>query len=150
MAGRSFPVCPVWSWPGQRDGDPEELPQDNDVGAHHVIVTGDRAYGGYFDEGIVTYAVREDGSLELISSLSWPEGGHPHTHTALPLGDRKLLVVTDEAIEPNCQGAPKNIHLVDISDERHPRELSRGYARSRATCRKRRRVSPRSNSTTCS
>ena len=33
--------------------------------------------------------------------------------------------MTDEAIEPNCQGAPKNIHLVDISDERQPREISR-------------------------
>ena len=69
--------------------------------------------------------MREDGSLELISSLQWPEVGHSHTHTALPLGERKLLVVTDEAIEPNCEGAPKNVHLVDVSDERHPREVSR-------------------------
>jgi hypothetical protein len=114
-----------WWWPGQRDGDAERLPNGNDVGAHHVIVRGDRAYGGYFDAGVVVFRVGRDGGLELVSSLSWPEGGHPHTHTALPLGDRKLLVVTDEAIEPNCEGAPKNVHLVDISDERHPREISR-------------------------
>lgn len=114
-----------WWWRGQRDGDADGLPEGNDVGAHHVIVKGDRAYGGYFDAGAVVYRVKEDGSLELISSLSWPEGGHSHTHTALPLGDRGLLAVTDEAIEPNCEGAPKNVHLVDISDERHPREVSR-------------------------
>jgi len=114
-----------WWWPGQGERDRETLPDDNDVGAHHVIVQGDRAYGGYFDQGAVVYAVRGDGSLELISSLAWPEGGHSHTHTALPLGDRKLLAVTDEAIEPNCEGAPKNVHLLDISDERHPREISR-------------------------
>jgi len=114
-----------WWWPGQAAQDEALLPDDNDVGAHHVIVQGDRAYGGYFDLGVVVYAVRKDGSLDLISSLSWPEGGHSHTHTALPLGSRGLLAVTDEAIEPNCEGAPKNVHLVDISDERRPREICR-------------------------
>ncbi|HYY54398.1 MAG TPA: hypothetical protein VFA01_03370 [Candidatus Dormibacteraeota bacterium] len=116
-----------WWWPGQRDGDAVTLPQDSDVGAHHVIVKADRAYGGYFDAGVVVYRVAPDGSLDLISSLSWSEraGGHPHTHTALPLGDRDLLVVTDEAIEPNCEGARKDVHVVDVSDEQHPKEVSR-------------------------
>src|SRR5437867_10816640 len=120
-------VVSRWWWPGQRDGDEEGLGDDSDVGAHHVIVRGDRAYGGYFDAGVVVYSVRGDGALDLVSSLSWAErsGGHPHTHTALPLGDRKLLVVTDEAIEPDCEGARKDIHLVDISDETRPREVSR-------------------------
>ena len=115
-----------WWWPGQRDGDDPTLPADSDVGAHHVIVRGDRAYGGYFDAGVVVYRVR-DGVLELLGSLSWADraGGHPHTHTALPLGDRKLLVVTDEAIEPNCEGARKDVHLIDVSDEAHPKEISR-------------------------
>ena len=116
-----------WWWPGQHDGDAERLPDDSDVGAHHVIVQGDRAYGGYFDAGVVVYSVGGDGALDLLSSLSWADrsGGHPHTHTALPLGDRKLLAVTDEAIEPGCEGARKDIHLVDISDENTPREVSR-------------------------
>ena len=116
-----------WWWPGQHDGDGERLADDSDVSAHHVIVRGDRAYGGYFDAGVVVYAVKEDGTLDLVSSLSWAErsGDHPHTHTALPLGDRKLLVVTDEAIEPSCEGARKDIHLVDVSDETRPREVSR-------------------------
>lgn len=115
-----------WWWPGQREGDRERLPNGNDIGAHHVITAGDRAYGGYFDAGVVVYAVATDGSLSLISSLSWADraGGHPHTHTALPLAGRDLLVVTDEAIEPDCEGARKDVHVVDISDERHPREVS--------------------------
>jgi hypothetical protein len=115
-----------WWWPGQHEKDPDTLPDDSDVGAHHVIVRGDRAYGGYFDAGAVVFAVA-DGRLELLSSLSWAAeaGGHPHTHTALPLGDRKLLVVTDEAIEPECQGARKDVHLVDVSDERRPREVAK-------------------------
>lgn len=115
-----------WWWPGQREGDAAPLPGDSDVGAHHVIVRGDRAYGGYFDAGVVAFRVR-DGALELVGSLSWAErsGGHPHTHTALPLGDRDLLVVTDEAIEPDCEGARKDVHVVDISDVAHPKEISR-------------------------
>jgi hypothetical protein len=118
-------IASRWSWPGQREGDRERLPEGHDVGAHHVIVRGDRAYGGYFDAGVVIYEVGSDGALRLLSSLSWAGGGHPHTHTALPLGERKVLAVTDEAIEPNCEGAPKRVHLVDVSDERRPRELSR-------------------------
>jgi len=116
-----------WWWPGQYEGDSEHLPEESDVGAHHVVVQGERAYGGYFDAGVVVYSVGRDGALDLLSSLSWAErsGGHPHTHTALPLGDRQLLVVTDEAIEPDCEGARKDIHLVDISDESRPREISR-------------------------
>jgi hypothetical protein len=115
-----------WWWPGQHAGDAARLADDSDVGAHHVIVQGDRAYGGYFDAGVVIYSVAGDGALDLIGSLSWADrsGGHPHTHTALPLGARRLLVVTDEAIEPDCEGARKDIHLVDISDEHRPREVS--------------------------
>ncbi|HZP95687.1 MAG TPA: hypothetical protein VFC31_05030 [Candidatus Limnocylindria bacterium] len=131
-----------WWWPGQRSGDGATLPEGNDLGAHHVITRGDRAYGGYFDAGVVVYRVRADGSLDLISSLAWPEGGHPHTHTALPLGDRKLLVVTDEAIEPDCQGAPKNVHLVDVSDERRPREISRFPVPEGDYCRRGLRFGP--------
>ncbi|HYK98144.1 MAG TPA: hypothetical protein VEU77_07095 [Candidatus Acidoferrales bacterium] len=131
-----------WWWPGQRAGYAERLPDGHDVGAHHVITSGQRAYGGYFDKGVVVYAVRDDGSLDLLSSLAWPEGGHPHTHTALPLGDRKLLVVTDEAIEPNCEGAPKNVHLVDVSDERRPREVSRFPVPQGDYCRRGLRFGP--------
>ena len=133
-----------WWWPGQREGDVERLADDSDVGAHHVIVEGDRAYGGYFDVGLVVYAITRDGGLDLISSLSWAErsGGHPHTHTALPLGQRKLVVVTDEAIEPDCTGARKDIHLVDVSDERRPREVSQFPVPEGDYCRRGLRFGP--------
>jgi hypothetical protein len=114
-----------WWWPGQSQADPDPLPEGSDISAHGLIIQGDRAYAGYFDAGIVVYAVA-GGRLERLSSLSWADasGGHPHTHTALPLGDRKLLAATDEAIEPNCEGARKDVHLIDISDERAPRQVS--------------------------
>ena len=114
---------------------PEQVAPGDDPGnrgagpmlnCHHAIVRGDRAYAGWFDAGLALFALA-DGRVELLSSLSWTKeaGGHPHTHTALPLGDRKLVAVTDEAIDPECTGARKDIHLVDVSDERRPREVSK-------------------------
>jgi len=118
----------VWAWPGEQDRPGQEHDATDpvrDVSCHHPIVRGNRAYAGYFDAGAAVFAV-EEGRLELLGSASWTEraGGHPHTHTALPLGDRGLLAVTDEAIEPDCGGARKDIHLVDVSDERRPREVA--------------------------
>lgn len=92
---------------------------------HHAIVRGERAYAGWFDSGVVILAI-DDGRVRLLGRIEWTEraGGHPYTHTALPLGDRGLLVATDEAIDPDGGGARKDIHLVDISDERAPREIA--------------------------
>jgi hypothetical protein len=129
MADPSRPkLHSVWAWPGEQDRagvEHDATDAVRDVSCHHPIIRGDRAYAGYFDAGVAIFAVK-DGQLDLLGSTAWTErvGGHPHTHTALPLGDRKLLAVTDEAIEPDCAGARKDIHLVEISDERHPREIA--------------------------
>lgn len=115
-----------WCLPEQRRDDPDpgiRAPRRY-PSCHHAIVRGDRAYAGWFDGGVVILRV-DDGRLSLLGQVDWTEraGGHPYTHTALPLGDRRLLVATDEAIDPDRTGARKDIHLVDISDERAPREL---------------------------
>ncbi len=116
-----------WSFPEQRRDDPDpgiRAPQRY-PSCHHAIVRGDRAYAGWFDAGVVILAI-DDGRLSLIGQVDWTEraGGHPYTHTALPLGGRGLLVATDEAIDPDRTGAPKDIHMVDISDESAPREIA--------------------------
>ena len=92
---------------------------------HHAIVRGDRAYAGWFDAGVVVLRV-DDGHVTPLGQVDWTDrvGGHPYTHTALPLGDRGLLIATDEAIDPDRTGAPKDIHVVDISEETAPREIA--------------------------
>ncbi|MGH8928905.1 MAG: LVIVD repeat-containing protein, partial [Acidimicrobiia bacterium] len=55
---------------------------------------------------------------QTISRLSWYEGGH--THTALPLPGRNLVMVTDEAVTEGCDGDRHMIRLVDVSDEQRP------------------------------
>ena len=116
-----------WCFPEQRrtDADPGIRAPRRYPSCHHAIVRGARAYAGWFDAGVVILSVN-DGRLSLVSHLDWTEraGAHPYTHTALPLGDRGLLIATDEAIDPDRTGAPKNIHVVDISVESAPRELA--------------------------
>jgi hypothetical protein len=117
-----------WSFPEQRhEGpDPGIRAPVRYPSCHHAIIRGDRAYAGWFDAGVVILAV-DDGRLSLVSQVDWTDraGGHPYTHTALPLGDRGLVIATDEAIDPDRTGAPKDIHVVDISAERAPREIAR-------------------------
>ncbi|HAF09718.1 MAG TPA: hypothetical protein DCK98_06510 [Chloroflexi bacterium] len=129
LADPSAPkVHATWHFP-QQVAAGEDLGSRSEAGrfnCHHAIVRGDRAYAGWFDAGLALFSVR-DGIVELISSLAWTEaaGGHPYTHTALPLGDRKLVAVTDEAIDLACTGARKDVHLIDVSDERRPREIAK-------------------------
>lgn len=117
-----------WSFPEQRrDGpDPGIRAPRRYPACHHAIVRGDRAYAGWLDAGVVILAV-DDGKLSLLGQVDWTEraGGHPYTHTALPLGDRGIVIATDEAIDPDRTGAAKDIHVIDVSDERAPLEIAR-------------------------
>ncbi|HEX9495740.1 MAG TPA: hypothetical protein VGA38_08270 [Candidatus Limnocylindria bacterium] len=117
-----------WSFPEQRrDGpDPGIRASGRYAACHHAIVQGDRAYAGWLDAGVVILAI-DDGRLSLVGQVDWTDraGGHPYTHTALPLGDRGLVIATDEAIDPDRTGAAKDIHVIDITDERAPREIAR-------------------------
>ena len=41
-------------------------------------------------------------------------------HTAVPLFDRNLMLVTDESTENNAKDWPKLIWVLDMRDETHP------------------------------
>lgn len=110
----------MWTAGGEEPAWPPELR----VGAHHPIVLGNRAYMGFWDAGLFIMDISDLAAPKLISRAAWaPEAGG-HTHTALPLPNRDLLVVTDEATEPECQGPPTRVRVFDINDETQPRLLS--------------------------
>ena len=73
---------------------------------------------GFWDGGMVIIDISNPTALKTVSRLGWDEGGH--THTCLPLPDRNLVVVTDEAITEGCEGDRHMARVVDISDERAP------------------------------
>ena len=82
------------------------------------MVHDDRAYLGLWNGGMVVIDISDPTSPTTISRLGWDEGGH--THTCLPLPDRNLVVVTDEAISDGCDGDRHMIRVVDVSDETAP------------------------------
>ena len=120
----SDPTHPVeagrWWWPGMWKGGGEEpdWPLTEERQVHHGMVDRNRAYLGMWDSGMVILDISEISAPRTLSRLSWDEGGH--THTALPLPGRELLVVTDEQLHDNCEGPEHMIRVVDISDDTNP------------------------------
>lgn len=116
-----------WWYPGQwvAGGETPEWAEGPTVRAHHVIVDGDRAYGGWGDAGFMIFDISaaREGKVELVAQREWAReiGGSSHTHTALPLPGRQLVAVSDEALKDNCDEAPKRARMFDVSDEREPR-----------------------------
>ena len=99
-----------------------EEPAEDDArgGLHHAIVHGDTAYGAWRDAGMVIMDVKDRSNPELIVHRNWspPFGGG--THNCLPLPDRDLLVVVDEAVLDNCADGIKHIWMFDIRVPSNP------------------------------
>jgi hypothetical protein len=93
-------------------------------GLHHAIVHGDTAYGAWRDAGLVMMDVSDRTDPKLITHRNWspPFGGG--THNCLPLLDRDLLVVVDEAVLDNCEDGIKYIWLFDIREPSNPISIS--------------------------
>lgn len=120
------PTNPVerarWWWPGMRDDETPTWPDDESRSVHHAMVQGDRAYLGFWDSGMVILDISDLDDISVISHLQWDVGGH--THTALPMPGRDVVVVTDEALSNNCEGDPHMVRVVDVSDETRPEVVS--------------------------
>jgi hypothetical protein len=89
-------------------------------GLHHAIVNGDTAYGAWRDAGLVMIDVADRSAPKLITHRNWapPFGGG--THNCLPLPDRDLLVVLDEAVLDHQEDGLKLIWLFDIREPANP------------------------------
>jgi hypothetical protein len=122
------PAQPVeagrWWWPGQWTAGGETLtwPEGEDWNTHHAMVSGDRAYVGLWDGGMVILDISSLAAATVISHLTW-EGGAA-THTCLPLAGRDLVVVTDEAITDASERTGYLVRVVDVSNEKQPRVVS--------------------------
>lgn len=93
-------------------------------GLHHPIVHGDTAYCAWRDAGMVVLDVADRTDPKLITHRNWspPYGGG--THNCLPLPDRDLLVVADEAVLDNCEDGTKYIWMFDIREPSNPVSIS--------------------------
>ena len=99
-----------------------EMPDDASRrgGLHHAIIHGDRAYGAWRDAGLVIMDISDRTNPTLITHKNWspPYGGG--THNALPLPDRDLLIVADEAVLDHAADGIKYIWIFDIREPKNP------------------------------
>lgn len=115
-----------WWLPGQwRDGGESGAPRDTSLhgGAY---VEGDRAYLPYGGAGLVILDIADVSAPRLVAHLGFspPFPSFIAVHTAVPLADRRLVVVNSEAIAEGCEEPVGFAGVVDVRDERHPRLVS--------------------------
>ncbi|MEL4886344.1 LVIVD repeat-containing protein [Pectobacterium betavasculorum] len=101
-------------------GETASWPEGKRYALHHAIISGDTAYGSWRDGGLTLLDVSDRTNPQLISHRNWspPFGGG--THTALPLPDRDLLIVLDEAVLDNQEDGEKLIWVFDIREPSNP------------------------------
>jgi hypothetical protein len=91
---------------------------------HHAIIDGDTAYASWRDGGLSLIDVTDREHPSLISYRNWapPFGGG--THTAVPLPQRDLLVVADEAVADELADGLKHTWVFDIREKSNPVSIS--------------------------
>ncbi|MGH7118262.1 MAG: LVIVD repeat-containing protein, partial [Acetobacteraceae bacterium] len=82
-------------------------------GCHHGLVHGDTAWCAWRDANLVVVDLKDRTAPKLITHKSWspPFGGG--THNCLPLPDRDLLLVLDEAVLDGMEDGMKPIWVFD-------------------------------------
>jgi hypothetical protein len=105
-------------------GETTSWPADRRYGLHHAIVHGDTAYAAWRDAGMVVIDVADRERPRLVVHRNWspPFGGG--THNCLPLPDRELLVVLDEAVLDHQEDGLKLIWIFDNRERANPVSVS--------------------------
>jgi len=113
LPGMNLAAGEVPSWPAERR-----------YGLHHAVVHGDVAYAAWRDAGMVLLDISDRTHPKQIVHKSWspPYGGG--THNCLPLPDRNLLVVLDEAVLDHLEDGLKHIWVMDMRELSNPISIS--------------------------
>jgi hypothetical protein len=110
-----------WWIPGMHAAGGETPTWKHRWALHHAVVADDIAYGSWRDGGLTILDVKDKSAPTLIAHRNWcpPYGGG--THSALPLHDRDLLVVADEAVlNIDVEGQHKRTWVFDIRNKNNP------------------------------
>lgn len=120
----SNPERPVevsrWWLPGMWKAGGETNSWTGRVALHHAIVAGDIAYASWRDGGVTLLDVADPAAPRLISQRNFNPPFAGGTHTALPLVDRNLLVVADEATGDIADEPMKHTWIFDIRSPENP------------------------------
>jgi hypothetical protein len=127
MADPAYPQeAGRWWIPGMKvaAGETPSWDATRRCGLHHAVVHDDTAYAAWRDAGMVVLDVADRAKPKLIVHRNWspPFGGG--THNCLPLPDRDLLVVLDEAVLDHQEDGLKLIWLFDNRVPQNPVSIS--------------------------
>lgn len=115
-----------WALPGMNKAAGETLnaPEGKRFALHHALVHGDTAYACWRDGGLTLLDIKDHSAPKLIKHHNWcpPYGGG--THSPLPLINRGLLVVADEAVADNEEDGRKHTWVFDIREPKNPISIS--------------------------
>ncbi len=118
-----------WWLPGVWEAGGESLPagwtSGLRYGMHHGLVDGDRAYIGCLDAGIAILDLKDRSKPRTVARLSWAHEESRDSHTALPLPERKLLIVSEEETRDGPDPVPHRVRVIDVADEKNPVEVGR-------------------------
>lgn len=111
-----------WWLPGMNRaaGEVPQAPAGRRWALHHALVHDDTAYACWRDGGLTLLDVSDRAAPRLIRHLNWcpPYGGG--THSALPLVERGLLIVADEAVLDEEADGRKHTWVFDIREPANP------------------------------
>lgn len=115
-----------WWLPGTRQGDtgapPKRLKLDSGFRAHNTNVYSqrpNRLYLAYIDGGLFVMDISDKSKPKVVSHWTNSPPYSGFVHTAVPLFERNLFVVTNESVVNNATDWPKLIWIVDARDETH-------------------------------
>ena len=129
-------------------GETPTWPANAKFGLHHAIVDGDTAWGAWRDAGLVVMDVADRANPKLVVHRNWSPPFQGGTHNCLPLPDRDLLVVLDEAVLDDFEDGLKNIWIFDVKDRANPVPVATmPVPRTTTTMRARARITARTTST---
>ena len=109
-----------WALPGMWAGGGETLEMPGRVALHHAVIAGDTAYASWRDGGLTLLDISDKTAPKLISHINWSPPFAGGTHSALPLVDRGLCIVADEAVLDIDQEPMKYTWVVDIRAPQNP------------------------------
>lgn len=115
-----------WWIPGMHTagGETSDWEAGRRYGLHHAVIHGDTAYGAWRDAGMVIIDIADRKNPQLIRHLNWspPYGGG--THNCLPLPERQLLIVLDEAVLDHQEDGVKHIWVFNNEVRDNPISIS--------------------------
>jgi hypothetical protein len=111
-----------WWLPGMWRGGGETPPTSfgKRTALHHMITAGNLGYAAWRDGGYTIHDLSDPVHPKLLSHRNYspPFGGG--AHTPLPLGNRKLLVLADEATTSGCANGLAYTWLIDVRNPENP------------------------------